>query len=148
MNAAVGNNITIELPSGMQINSKIITINENPNGKRTFVIEFDKGIKELTLYRKISFETIWWNSSGYKIPDSCLIKEDNLDYIIKEKNDELVKILVKVKRQAGGYAIISNYSTSELEKLSDEYKTTNTIANYDEIILNVILHLQVIVMKQ
>ena len=135
-NAAIGNKITIELPSGLQINSKIVTINENPNGKRTFVIEFDKGIKELTLYRKISFETIWWNSSGYKIPESCLIKEDNLDYIIKEKNDELVKILVKVKRQAGGYAIISNYSTSELEKLSDEYKTSNTIANYDEIILN------------
>ena len=135
-NAAIGNKITIELPSGLQINSKIVAINENPNGKRTFVIEFDKGIKELTLYRKISFETIWWNSSGYKIPESCLIKEDNLDYIIKEKNDELVKILVKVKRQAGGYAIISNYSTSELEKLSDEYKTSNTIANYDEIILN------------
>ncbi len=134
-NAAIGNKVILELPSTTQINSKIVAINENENGKRTIILEFDKGIPELTLYRKIPFEIIWWNSSGYKIPESALIKEDNLDYIIKEKNDELVKVLVKVKKQAEGYAIISNYSTSELEKLDDSYKTTYSIANYDEIIL-------------
>ena len=136
-NAAVGDKLTLELPSATQINAKIIAI--NPNGensdKRTIIVEFDKGIKELTVYRKIPLEIIWWNSTGYKIPDTALIKEDNLDYIIKEKNDELVKVLVKVKKQAGGYAIIRNYSTSELEKLDESYKTTYSVANYDEIIL-------------
>ena len=137
-NAAVGDKLTLELPSATQINAKIIAI--NPNGensdKRTIIVEFDKGIKELTVYRKIPLEIIWWNSTGYKIPDTALIKEDNLDYIIKEKNDELVKVLVKVKKQAGGYAIIRNYSTSELEKLDESYKTTYSVANYDEIILD------------
>ena len=102
-------------------------------------MEINKQINELSNYRKISFDLIWWSDTGLKVPNKAIVEEDGLNYVVRNRAGNFDKILVKVKRKNDKYSIVSNYSTSELEKLEidkDKITSIKSISIYDELVLN------------
>ena len=95
--------------------------------------------EELINHRKISIEIVWWNESGYKVPNQALIEENGLYYIMRNKSGIQSKLLVKIEKQNENFSIISSYTTKELQELGfneSEIRNYKKISNYDEIILN------------
>ncbi len=70
-NAKVGDNVKITLPSTKAVDAKIVHIITENNNENTLIIEFYEGIDELLMYRKLSFDIIWWDS--FRIQSSKLI---------------------------------------------------------------------------
>ena len=89
--------------------------------------------------RKINFDIIYWDYSGLKVPNSSIIKENELSYVIKNRAGYKDKILVKVKKQNDTYSIIEDYTTEELKELgwsSNDIINKKTIGIYDEILVD------------
>ena len=103
------------------------------------ILKIQKQIEELINYRKITFDLIWWSASGLKVPNQAIVKENELNYVVRNRAGYLSKILVKVKKQGDKYSIVDSYSSEELKKLgisNAEISTNKKISIYDEIILN------------
>ena len=136
--AEVGKTVTIRTSSGEECNAKIIQINEE-SGKRTIIFQINKMTEELINHRKIAIEVIWWNKSGYKVPNQVLIEEEGLYYIMKKKSGTETKMLVKIEEKTEKFSIISSYSAKELQELGyneNQIRNYKKINNYDEIIIN------------
>ncbi len=133
--AKVGDSIKITLPSGKIIGAKIVQINRENDVEVTLIISFTEGMEELLLYRKITFDIIWWDSTGYKVPNSAIFQENNLNYVIKTRAGYLEKILVKIRKAGEDYSIVSNYSTSEIKDLEVAENAKTSLNLYDELIL-------------
>lgn len=135
-NAKIGDKVKISLPSLKTVSATINTITNESDGDVTLVLEFTEGIDELLSYRKISFEIIWWDAEGFKVPNSAIIEQNNLNYVIKTRNGYLSKVLVKVMKQTDEYSIVKNYSSSEIKELNVDKNAKTTISLYDEILQN------------
>ena len=135
--AEVGDKIKITLPSTKNVDAKIEYIIKENDDEVTLVLSFSEGIDELLMYRKISFDIIWWDQSGYKVANTAIIEDNGLNYVIRTKAGYLERVLVKVKKRGEDYSIVSNYSTSEIKELENVNKNARTsIILYDELILN------------
>ena len=137
--AKIGDNVKLRITSGNPISSKVAYIIEELNGKRVIVFEINSYIEELVSYRKISLEVVWWSDRGLKVPNSALIEEDGLYYVMRNRAGYLDKILVNVLRQNESYAIVDKYKTEELKEMgytSTQIINMRTIALYDEIVIN------------
>ncbi len=134
-NAKIDDTLKIVLPSGKTIPAKIEYIIKENDNESTLMLSFTEGIDELITYRKINFDIIWWNSKGYKVPNSAIITKNNLNYVIRTKNGYEEKVIVKVKKVSDYYSIVSNYSTSEIKELNLEKDVSTSIILYDELIL-------------
>mgnify|MGYP006956045482 FL=1 len=135
--AEVGDKIKITLPSTKNVDAKIEYIIKENDDEVTLVLSFSEGIDELLMYRKISFDIIWWDQSGYKVANTAIIEDNGLNYVIRTKAGYLERVLVKVKKRGEDYSIVSNYSTSEIKELGNVNKNARTsIILYDELILN------------
>lgn len=108
------------------------------DGKDTLLIfKITQSVEYLTSYRKISLDIIWWEESGLRVPNSSIIFENGLSYVIRTKTGLLDKILVKVIKDNNNYSIITNYSTSELKEMGhsmEDIKDMKKISIYDEIL--------------
>lgn len=134
-NAKVKQKIYVELPNGNVINARIVQINSNSEKSKTIIIKINQGIEDLLIYRKVNFNIIWWNDNGFKIPNSALIEENGLHYVIKTRNGYSNLILVKLDNQSDYYSIVSNYSTSEIKELTNVLENANTsLTLYDQIL--------------
>lgn len=133
--AEIGDDIKIVLPNSKTVEAEIKNIIKENEDEVTIVIGFNEGINETLSYRKISFEIIWWNAKGYKVPNSAIITENNLNYVIKTRSGYLTKVLVKVKKTTDLYSIVTNYTSSEIEELSIDPQAQTSISLYDEILL-------------
>lgn len=136
--AEIGDNIKLLLPTGDEIRSKIYHISEGDNGKRLLVFRIEKCVENLIDYRKIAFKIIWWSANGLKVSNSSIIKEEDMNYIVRKRIGYTDKILVKVLKVAENYSIIENYTTSELKELgysTEEIRNRKSITLYDEILL-------------
>ena len=103
------------------------------------ILEIDKKISELANYRKISFDLIWWNESGLKVPNQAIVEENGINYVVRNRAGYLDKIAVKVTKKNDKYSIVTNYSTNELKELgfsSTDINSMKSISIYDELILN------------
>lgn len=134
--AKVGNNVQIILPGSKKVDAKIENIIEEKNDEKTIILSFREEINNILSYRKISFEVIWWNQEGYKVPNSAIITDGNYDYIIRSKAGYLKRILIKVKKKTDTYSIISKYSASELEEMGIKMDVATSFSLYDEIVVN------------
>ena len=134
--AKVKDKVQITIPTGRTIDGRVSNIIEEQNGSRTIAIKFSDNIDEVTSYRKVSFDVIWWNSSGYKVKNSGIIEENNLHYVIRSRQGHLKKVLVKIKKQTDTYSIVKNYSASELKELNYDKKALTSLMLNDEILLN------------
>ena len=135
--AEVGDKIKITIPSTKNVDAKIEYIIKENYDEVTLVLSFSEGIDELLMYRKISFDIIWWDQSGYKVANTAIIEDNGLNYVIRTKAGYLERVLVKVKKRGEDYSIVKNYSTSEIKELENVNKNARTsIILYDELILN------------
>lgn len=135
-NAKVGDKVKITLPSTKAVDAKIIHINPEGNNENTLILEFYEGIDELLMYRKLSFDIIWWDSYGYKVINSSIITEDNLNYVIRTKAGYLEKVLIKITKKGESYSIVTNYSTTEINELNIKNNAKTGIMLYDELIIS------------
>ena len=134
-NAEIGDKLKITLPSSKVVNAEIAYIINEEHDEVTLIIKLTEGIEEYLPYRKVSVDIIWWDAKGYKVPNSAIITENGLNYVIRTRSGYLTKILVKLVNQADNYSIVANYSSSELAELKLESKVTASLLLYDEIIL-------------
>ena len=136
LKAEIGDKIKILLPSTREVSAKVEYIIKENESENTIVLSFSEGIEELTNYRKISFDIIWWSSKGYKVPNSSIITQNNLNYLIRSRAGYLEKVLVKVVKKTNNYSIITSYKSSEIKELNVDKKAKTTVLLYDEILLN------------
>lgn len=134
-NAKIGDRVKLTLPNSREIDAKVNTIINEGNDEVTVIFEFDECIADLLSYRKISFDIVWWETEGFKVPNSAIINENNLNYVIRTKNGYLTKVLVKLGKQTENYSIVKNYSSSEIKELNISKNAKTTITLYDEILL-------------
>lgn len=138
-NAEIDNEVQIRLSNNKIIDAKIAYMSQENEEETLIILEIDKQISELANYRKISFDLIWWSSTGLKVPNQAIIEENGLNYVVRNRAGYLNKILVKVKKKNDKYSIVSNYSTDELKELgftTNEINLMKNISIYDELILN------------
>lgn len=139
----VGNSVKLRLSNFEEITAKVDYIIEEGESK-LIIFKIHNGLDLLANYRKITFDIIWWNYNGLKVPNEALkSKEVNgkqVYYIIRNRMGYTDEIEVKVLKQNSSYAIISNYTNDELKnELSyDEtaIRQAKTIVMHDEIIIN------------
>lgn len=138
--AKVGDKVILRLSNSKEISAEIIYITEEDDGSKILVFEFKDQIKELIEYRKISFDIIWWQFSGFKVSNAALTTDENdLVYINKKSAGYSEKVLVKVLRQNETYSIVTNYTDEELLELGfseDEITDMIDLKLHDEIMLH------------
>lgn len=138
--AQVGDKIKLRLPNESEIESDIEYIKQDGD-KILVVFKIDQQVQELISYRKISFDIIWWSDSGKKIPNDAIGTEtkgeNQVAYVIRTRGGYQTKIWVKILRQNDKYAIVDNYTGTELKELGytdEEIQGRATLTLYDEIL--------------
>lgn len=137
--ADVGQKVKIRLSNNKEISGEITNIIKEDEGDVVIILKIKDEIEELINYRKISFDLIWWDDSGLKVPNQAIAQVDDLNYVVRKRAGYLSKILVKVKNQGEKYSIVDSYTTEELKKIgfsNEEIANYKKISLYDEILLN------------
>jgi hypothetical protein len=138
--AKVGDSVTLRFSNSKEVSADIVYIGEEDDGSKMLVFEFKDDIDDMIEYRKISFDVIWWQYSGFKISNSAITTDENdLTYINKKSAGYSEKVLVKVLRQNETYSIVTNYTDEELLELGfseDEVSDMIDLKLHDEIILH------------
>lgn len=138
MEAKEGDIVKLRFSDSKEVKAQIVKINEEDKN-RIIVFKINEDIEQLIEYRKISFDIIWWEYSGWKVSNSALIEKDDFTYIQRKKANYIEEILVKVLRQNETYSIVTNYDNEELEKMGytvEEIDKMKKIKIYDEILLH------------
>ena len=136
--AKVGDKIKVRLSNNVEVSAEISNIVKEDEDI-LIILKLNKQVEELINYRKITFNLIWWDASGLKIPNQAIVQENDLNYVIRNRAGYLSKILVKVKKQGEKYSIVEAYKTEELKELGFTEKEINSyrkISLYDEILIN------------
>ena len=136
--ANVGDKVKIRLPNSEEVAANIEYISMEENDEVLLVFRINNYVEELIQYRKIAFDIIWWSDKGLKVPNSAIVEEKNLSYVVRNRAGYLEKIYVKVLRKNENYSIVSNYTSKELQEKglnSNQIENKKSIAIYDEIIL-------------
>ena len=137
--AKTGDYVKIRLSNNKEIDAEINYVSQENEKETLIILEVDKEISELANYRKISFDLIWWSSTGLKVPNEAIVEENGLNYVVRNRVGYLDKILVKIGRKNDKYSIVTNYDTDELKNLgfsSTEIQNMKKISIYDELLLN------------
>lgn len=136
--AEIDQNVKVRLSSNKIIEAKINYVSQESEEETLVILEINKQIGELANYRKISFDLIWWSSTGLKVPNQAIVEDDGLNYVVRNRAGYLNKILVKVTRKNDKYSIVSSYDREELASLGfsrTEITNMKNISIYDEIII-------------
>ena len=137
--AKVGDKVKVRLSNNVEVKAEITNIMKEDDGDIILILKLTEQIQELINYRKITFDLIWWDASGLKVPNKAIVSENDLNYVVRNRAGYLSKILVKVERQGDKYSIISSYKTEELKELGltdEEIANYKKISIYDEILIN------------
>ena len=135
--AAIADNINLRLANSAEIPAEIVYKSDDKDDTVLLILKINKKVEYLIKYRKISLDIIWWSSTGLKVPNTAIKEENNLNYIVRSRAGYMDKILVKILKQNDNYAIVDNYTSSELKDLgysSTEIEKMKKIMIYDEII--------------
>ncbi len=137
--ARVGDKIKVRLSNNEEVSAEIVNIANDSEEDILLMLKIEKGIQELINYRKISFDLIWWDEQGLKVPNQAIVKENDLNYVVRKRAGYLNKILVKVTKEGENYSIVESYENEELKELgftNEEIANYKKISLYDEIVLN------------
>ncbi len=138
-NAKINDKVKVRLSNNKQIDATVSYTSQENEEETLIILEINKQISELANYRKISFDLIWWKSSGLKVPNQAIVENEGLNYVVRNRAGYLDKILVKVKNKNEKYSIVTSYSVDELKELgfsSTDIQSMQSISIYDEIVLN------------
>lgn len=83
-NAEVGDKIKLRLAGNQEIPAEIEYIKGETD--RLIIFKITQGVEYLTNYRKISLDIIWWEQSGLRVPNTSIIYENGLSYVIRTKS--------------------------------------------------------------
>lgn len=131
-----GDKLNLRLSNGDEISSSVENVMEQTDDDVLVVFKISKDVEKLISNRKISFDIIFWQYSGYKVPNTAIIKENDLAYVVRNRAGYLTRVLVKVEKENDSYSIIDNYSSDELKEMgynSSELNVSTKINMYDEI---------------
>lgn len=135
--AQISDKVQVRLSNNVTIDARIVHISQENEDERLLILEINEQIEELTNYRKISFDLIWWSFSGLKVPNQAIAQENNISYVVRNRVGYLDKIPVKVAKQNEKYCIIKNYNTDELKELGfTDFSNLKKVSLYDEILLH------------
>ena len=137
--AQIGDSVKVRLSNSKVIKATITYTSQESEEETLIILEINKQISELANYRKISFDLIWWNETGLKVPNQAIVEENGFNYVVRNRAGYLDKILVNVTRKNDKYSIVTNYGTDELKNLgfsSTDIQKMKSISIYDELILN------------
>ena len=137
--AEVGDKVEVRLSNNAEVDAEITNIIKEDEEDIILILKLTEQIEELTNYRKITFDLIWWDASGLKVPNQAIATENDLNYVVRNRAGYLSKILVKIKRQGDKYSIIESYDTEELRELGfsdSEISNYKKISLYDEILID------------
>ncbi len=137
--AEVGNTVTVRLSNNSEVKAEIVRIIKTNDDDVLLILQLKEQVEELINYRKITFNVIWWSKSGLKIPNQAIVKENELNYVVRNRAGYLSKLLVNVIKEGEKYSIVKPYTSSELEELgfsNTEILSYKKISLYDEIVLN------------
>lgn len=137
--AEVGDDVKVRLSNNAEISAEITSISQENEDEVLLILKVNEQIEELINYRKISFDLIWWDETGLKIPNEAIVELEGLNYVVRNRAGYLNKILVNVTEQGEEYSIVQPYTTEELKELgfsNEEINSYRKISLYDEIILN------------
>ena len=137
--AEINDNVQLVLSTGEELKAKIDYISEQESGNRVVILKITNYVEKLISYRKISFEIVWWDADGLKVPNSSIVERAGKNYIIRKRVGYTDDILVKVLKKSENYSIIENYTSLELKELgysTEEIRNMKNISLYDEILLN------------
>lgn len=137
--AQVGDRVKVRLSNNAEADAEITNIIKEDDGDIILILKLTEQIQELINYRKITFDLIWWDESGLKVPNQAIVSQNDLNYVVRNRAGYLSKILVKVEGQGDNYSIIDSYTTEELKELGfsdEEISNYKKISLYDEILIN------------
>ena len=134
-NAKIGDKLQVRLSNNQTIDAKINYISQENDDDMLIILEINKQIEELANYRKISFDLVWWSYSGLKVPNSAIVNQDGINYVVRNRAGYLDKIPVDITKQNDRYSIIQNYSTDKLKELGLSTTKIKKISIYDELII-------------
>lgn len=86
--AEIGDELKIKLASNQEIPAEIEYIKQEENNI-ILVLKITQGVEYLSNYRKISLDIIWWEKEGLRVPNTSIIYENGLSYIIRRKSRKL-----------------------------------------------------------
>lgn len=135
----VGDTIKIRVQNSDTVKASVENIIDEDDGAKTITVKITNDVEKLIAYRKISFDIIWWDAEGFRIPNEAIKEENGLSYVVRNRNGYYNKMLVKILKQNDEYCIVRQYKTEELEELgftSSQIYSMRNIALYDEIVLN------------
>lgn len=136
--AEIGQKVKLRLSNNAEITAEITNIVNENEEDILIILKIEKQIEELINYRKISFDLIWWDDSGLKVPNQAIATDGELNYVVRNRAGYLSKILVKVVTKGEKYSIVDSYTTEELKELgfsNEEIVKYRKISLYDEILL-------------
>ena len=136
--AQVGDKVKLRLPNTEEVEAYIEYISVENDNEVLLVFRINNYVEDLIEYRKIAFDIIWWSDKGLKVPNSAILEENNVSYVIRNRAGYFEKIYVKVLRSNENYSIVSNYTGKELQEIgvdNDKINNKKSIALYDEIVL-------------
>ena len=135
----VGDIIKIRVQNSDTLKASVENIINEDDESKTITVKITNDVEKLIAYRKISFDIIWWDAEGFRIPNEAIKEENGLSYVVRNRNGYYNKMLVKILKQNDEYCIVRQYKTEELEELgftSSQIYSMRNIALYDEIVLN------------
>lgn len=135
----IGNTIKIRLQNADIVNASVENIIEETDGSRTITIKITDNVEKIIAYRKISFDIIWWDADGFRIPNDAIKEENGLSYVVRNRNGYYNKMLVKILKQNDEYCIVRQYKSEELKELgfsNTQIYNMKNITLYDEIVIN------------
>ena len=138
-NSKVGDTIKIRVQNSDTLKASVENIIDEDDESKTITVKITNDVEKLIAYRKISFDIIWWDAEGFRIPNEAIKEENGLSYVVRNRNGYYNKMLVKILNQNDEYCIVRQYKTEELEELgftSSQIYSMRNIALYDEIVLN------------
>lgn len=138
-NVKINDNIKIKIQNNEETNAEITNIIEENDNTRTIIIKLKDNVEELIEYRKISFDIIWWTIEGCRVPNSSIIEENEIKYVVRNRNGYLNRMPIKILKQDEEYSIVSGYTSKELSDLNltkEQISELRTITLYDRIQLN------------
>lgn len=135
----VGDTIKIRVQNSDTVKASVENIINEDDESKTITVKIANDVEKLIAYRKISFDIIWWDAEGFRIPNEAIKEKNGLSYVVRNRNGYYNKMLVKILKQNDEYCIVRQYKTEELEELgftSSQIYSMRNIALYDEIVLN------------
>lgn len=117
------------------------------NEGRLITAKIETNIEELTKYRKINLDVVWWSYSGLKLHKSLLSKQTiinpsgdsiELNYVTIKKNSVNDIAYVKIIKEFGDYVIVDNYTNAEYIALGftqENIEKFVTLKMYNEVIV-------------